>query len=172
MILTLISFAFNAVGFIFIFVGAKEKLKEETWKEISELKASEKIEVISISVADYEAGKLLQRINKREIRFRGKMYDIVKEERRDGKLIFSCVHDEKEDKLDKEFSNDVRKNLDSKSATNSTSNLINLIQYAEIAKRLNVSSPVHQNQYMRFCITWCSQIDLQVLTPPPKLLFA
>lgn len=170
--LVLISFVFNAVGFIFLFVGAKEKLKEETWKEISELKSSKRIEVLSISVADYEAGKLLQRINEREIRFQGKMYDVVKEERQDGKLIFSCIHDEKEDELNKEFSNEVRKNLDSKSATNPLTNLLQLIQYAETGKKVNVSSPEQKNSYSNFCVIQHSQIDLQVLTPPPKLIFA
>ncbi len=172
MILVLISFVFNSVGFIFLFVSEKETLKKETWKEIGEPKSFERIETLSISLADYNAGNILERINEREIRFRGKMYDVVKEERQDDKLIFYCIHDEKEDKLDKEFSDEIRKNLDSKSATNSLTNILQLIQYAETVDRLNIFAPEQKNNFLNFCVIQHSQIELQILTPPPKLIFA
>lgn len=171
LIFALISFVLNTFGFIFLFVGAKEILRMKTWKEVNEMESSKEMEVISIPAADFETGNGFQRVNKKEIRFRGKMYDVVKEERYNDKLIFYCIHDEKEDKLDKEFSNEVRKNLDSKSATSSTTNLIHLIQYAEIGKNQNISPPVRKNNYLNFYITRRSQIDPQVLTPPPKLIF-
>jgi len=174
LIFALISFVLNTVGFVFLFVGAKEILRMKTWKEVDEMKSSKRIEVISVPAADPsadgETGNGFQRVNKKEIRFHGKMYDVVREERYNGKLIFYCIHDENEDKLDKEFSNEVRKNLDSKSSTSSTTNLIHLIQYAEMGKCINVSPPVRKSNYSNFYITRRSQIDPQVLTPPPKLI--
>ena len=80
--LTLIAlvFVFNSFGFIFYFLIERENAKEKAFEEIALLKSKDKIEVLSIYKSVINEGKVFQRINKKEFRYDGKMYDIVKEE--------------------------------------------------------------------------------------------
>lgn len=48
---------------------------------------------------DIEKNKEFQRIDKKEFRYRGAMYDIVRESKTGKRTIFICMHDAKESKL-------------------------------------------------------------------------
>ena len=150
--LTLIAlvFVFNSFGFIFYFLIERENVKEEATEEIENLKSHKRIEVISVSHKDLEKGIIIQRISKKEFRYDGKMYDIVKEEMQLDKINFYCVHDEKEDKLEKEFAKNIQKNLNQKSAANTQ------LQFNQ-QKSINVSQGVpaiSKDDILKFKITF------------------
>ncbi len=168
--LTLIAlvFAFNSFGFIFYFLIERENAKGEAFEEITSLKSNEKIEVLSISKSVINDGKIFLRINNKEIKYEGKMYDIVKEEKRTDKIIFYCVHDEKEDKLEKDFAKTVNKNLNQKAAAGSSINFNHLIQYAEYGVMWGIESPIHKVKYSNYLNCNFYLHTSKILTPPPK----
>jgi len=161
-------FAFNSFGFIYYFLIERENAKEEAFEEITLLKSKDKVEVLSISKSVINEGKVFQRINKKEIRYDGKMYDILKEETRSDKIIFYCVHDEKEDKLENEFDKTINKNLNQKAVTNTFINFNHLIQYAEYGRVPGIESPIQKVKYSNYMNNNYHLNTPQVLTPPPK----
>jgi hypothetical protein len=169
--LTLIAlvFAFNSFGFIFYFLIERENAKGKAFEEIALLKFKDKIEIISVSKTLINEGKVFQRIHKKEIKYEGKMYDIVKEETQTDKIIFYCIHDKKEDKLEKEFAKTVNKNLNQNVAVGSSINFNHLIQYAEYGVMWGIESPIHKVKYSNYMNNNYHLNALKVLTPPPKV---
>lgn len=163
-------FAFNSFGFIFYFLIERANAKEEAFEEIVLLKSKVKIEVLSISKSVINESKVFQRINKKEIRYEGKMYDIVKEEKRTDKIIFYCIHDEREDKLEKDFAKTVNKNLNQKATVGSSINFNHLIQYAEYGMKWGIESPINKVDYSNYLNSNYHLNTPKILTPPPKFL--
>jgi len=161
-------FAFNSFGFIFHFLIERENAKVEAFEKIVMSKSKEKVEVLSISKSVINEGKIFQRINKNEIRYEGKMYDIVKEERKNDKIIYYCIHDEKEDKLEKDFSKTVNKNLNEKAVAGSSINFNHLIQYAEYGIKWGNESPINKVKYSIYLNCNYNLNAPKILTPPPK----
>lgn len=161
-------FAFNSFGYIFYFLIARENAKEEAFEKITLSKSKEKVEVLSISKSVINEGKIFQRINKNEIRYEGKMYDIVKEERKNDKIIFYSIHDKKEDKLEKDFSRTVNKNLNEKAIAGSSINFNHLIQYAEYGIKWGNESPINKVKYLIYLNRNYNINTPEILTPPPK----
>ncbi|MBI5540477.1 MAG: hypothetical protein HY951_10500 [Bacteroidia bacterium] len=168
-ILILVAFAFNSFGFIFYFLIERENAKGKAFEEIALLKFKDKIEIISVSKTLINEGKIFQRINKKEIKYEGKMYDIVKEEKRTDKIIFYCINDKKEDKLEKEFAKTVNKNLNQNVAVGSSINFNHLIQYAEYGRVPGIESPIQKVKYSNYLNSNYHLNTLKVLTPPPKV---
>jgi len=161
-------FAFNSFGFIFYFLIERENAKEEAFEKITLSKSKEKVEVLSITKSVINEGKIFQRINKNEIRYEGKMYDIVKEERKNDKIIFYCIHDKKEDKLEKDFGRTFNKNLNQKAAAGFSINFNHLIQYAEYGIKWGNESPINKVKYSIYLNCSYNLNTPKILTPPPK----
>ncbi|MBA4406704.1 hypothetical protein C0389_05465 [bacterium] len=167
-VLIVAAFSFNSFGFVVYYLMKKESLKEKTFDEISRSKSHERMEVLTFSSSDYEKGKIVQQINIKEIRYEGKMYDIIKTEMHSGKIVFYCVHDEKEDKLEKEFANNVQKNYNTQSLTVAQVKFNSQVDFVELVKKIGVSSPI--KKYIYHALTKASQPQKvsEVLTPPPN----
>ena len=161
-------FVFNSFGFIFYFLIERENIKEKIFEEIAFLKSKEKIEVLSISKFMINEGKSFQRINRKEIRYEGKMYDIVKEEKQTDKIIFYCIHDQKEDKLERDYAKTMNENLNQKAAVSSSIHFNHMIQYADYGNGQKIKLPINKYDYFNY---WSNNYLFQtfkVLTPPPK----
>jgi len=161
-------FAFNSFGFIFHFLIERENAKEEAFEKIVMSESKAKIEVLSITKSVIDEGKVFQRIHKKEIRYEGKMYDIVKEEKQTDKIIFYCVHDEKEDRLEKDYSKTINKNLNEKALAGSSISFNHLIQYAEYGIKWGHESPIQKIKYSNYLNCNYNLNTPKILTPPPK----
>lgn len=162
------AFAFNSFGFIFYFLIERENAKEEAFERIEKSKNQELIEEIRVSLSEIQNGKIIERINKNEIKFKGRMYDIVKEVTYQKEIIFYCIHDEKEEKLEKDYSNNIQKNFNDKKAVNTQLNFNHLIQFAETGNKFNIKSPSDKIEFTIFDYSYRQQNNQNVLTPPPK----
>ncbi len=167
-LLVALIFVFNSFGFIFYFLIERKHAKEEAFKEIAILKSQEKIEILSIPKSVINDSKVFQRINKKEFRYEGKMFDIFKEEKQAEKTIFYCIHDEKEDKLEKDFSKTVNKNLNQKAIAGSSINFNHLIQFAEYGMKWENNSPISKIKYSNYLNSNYMLNTPKILTPPPK----
>ncbi len=168
LVLIALTFSFNSFGFIFYFLVERENLKEKTNKEIYEKKSHNKIEVLTFSLSDYKSGNIVQRIDKKEFRYLGKMYDIVKEEVHAESIEFHCIHDEKEDKLEMEYGSNIQKHFDYKCITNRQLQFNHQINFVELTKKFNIFSPNDTNIYQYFVQLYKVKYYSVVLTPPPK----
>lgn len=169
LVLITLAFAFNSFGFVFHFMLQRENVKEEAYDKLKKNGVGDKIEILIFSLSDYKKGFIVQRINKKEIRFDGRMYDIASELRQSDKIIFHCVHDEKEDKLEKEFCENVGRNSKQKNAVNSQLQFNQQIQFVELERNLGMSISLQKKIYHQLIQVNNLKIIPCVLTPPPKL---
>ena len=88
-------FLFNSTGYYFIFELYKYHVKKEM--QALTAKGSVELTILRITDADHDPG--FQRVEKKEIRYKGSLYDVIKEVRSGGTTIFYCIHDKKEEKL-------------------------------------------------------------------------
>jgi hypothetical protein len=163
-----LGFTFNSFGFVFHFIIERENAKQEALEKITKLVSKDLVEIVKVSIANYENGINIQKVDDREIRYKGKMYDIIKQEISKDSISFYCVRDDKENELEKELANAIRKNLNDKMATNSLLNFNTQIQYADYDLKISISSPCRKNSYSTFVLNKPFKIEYAVLKPPPK----
>ena len=88
-------FLFNSAGYYFLF----EVKKFMAGKEMQSIMKRHQDKLTVLTFADVAGDKEFQRIHKKEFRFKGEMYDIVREIKTAHKTVFICLHDAKESKL-------------------------------------------------------------------------
>jgi len=147
-------------------------IKKETFDRIKKTSDHEKIESLSFSAAEYREGKIVQRINLREIKYLGRMYDIVKEVKSGFIITFYCIHDEKEDKLEKSFSENVGRNADTENSMQIKYPVNQEVQFLEGPHQLNTPTPPAKNIFPAFTLSELCKKFIKVPSPPPKPLRA
>ena len=163
-----LAFAFNSFGFIVYFLIEIENAKEEAFEKIAESRTGGIIVVISVPISQLENGIEIQRINVKEIRYHGKMYDLVKEEKQLDVITFYCIYDGKENGLEKDFSNNLQKNFNHKSVTNTQLQFNHQIQIADEGEKITFISQFHKKSYQVFSTSNYLFDITKTLTPPPK----
>jgi hypothetical protein len=88
-------FLFNTLGYYFVFELYKFYVK----KEIQTLTHKGSAELTILEVADTQHDPGFQRVEKKEIRYNGSLYDVIKEIQTGTTTIFYCIHDTKEENL-------------------------------------------------------------------------
>ncbi|MEI7726971.1 MAG: hypothetical protein WCK09_17810 [Bacteroidota bacterium] len=91
----LLLFLFNSMGYYFLFEFHKYMTRAEMQYMIE--RADAKITILSI--VDVEHDQEFHRIDKKEFRYHGVMYDIKREIKTGRTTVFICVHDVKESTL-------------------------------------------------------------------------
>jgi hypothetical protein len=93
--LLLFLFLFNTVGYYFIFELYKYHVKKEMQTQANKESGAFTI----IKIADAQFDREFQRVEKKEIRYKGLLYDVIKEEQSGRTTIFYCIYDKKEENL-------------------------------------------------------------------------
>ena len=93
--LLLILFLFNTLGYYFIF----ECYKRHVRKEIQARANKNTVPLTILRIADIGFDREFQRIEKKEIRYKGSLYDVIREVQSGRTTIFYCIHDKKEEAL-------------------------------------------------------------------------
>ena len=93
--LLLFLFLFNSLGYYFIF----ELYKYHVKKEIQAQATMDCLVLTILKIADASHDPAFQRVEKKEIRYRGYLYDVIKEVQVGRMTIFYCIHDKKEEIL-------------------------------------------------------------------------
>ncbi|HWB63910.1 MAG TPA: hypothetical protein VG603_10395 [Chitinophagales bacterium] len=104
----LLVLAYNMAGFLVIYKILQFKLREKIQADLKWHQSYGTLSVFSsnqgIKSTDFEL------LGHDEISHNGRMYDIVKIEKKDGKTIFYCLSDEQETSLLQKMSGDIIKN--------------------------------------------------------------
>ena len=170
LILIAVTFAFNSFGFILTFIIQQERIREKSFEQIESSRHSERIITLSFSLSDYEKGTLIQRVNEKEIKYDGKMFDVLSIEQSGESVILRCVRDVKEERLEKDFANYMDKNNDLKALSGKQIQFNHQIQFVELTKNCGLASPLNKNIFSSSFRTDYSQTKPKVITPPPELI--
>ncbi|MEJ2617191.1 MAG: hypothetical protein P8Z35_19730 [Ignavibacteriaceae bacterium] len=125
-------------------------------------------QVILLKITGDEA-KEFQRIDENEIRYKGKMYDIIKETQKNNILYINCISDKNEDNLfEILFKINKQDSPNSKSEPLYTKNLL-IKNYI-----LNENDIIHYNRndkrlYIYLIQSYNSPVE-EIILPPPELV--
>jgi hypothetical protein len=86
---------FNSMGYYILFELDKMMVKKEMRAKISDASAV----LVCLKIEGGDENPSFQRINKKEFRFNGRLYDIVREVDKGGSKVIFCIPDSKEDRL-------------------------------------------------------------------------
>ncbi len=108
-VILILLFFYNSLGYIIIYKHQQSIYKAVNIKKIENQIPIDELKVIKITQGEE---KYLQYLDEREIRFKGKMYDLVKVEKHSSYKIIYCVPDEAEDVLEEIFLHNLKQNSD------------------------------------------------------------
>ncbi|MCX6306796.1 MAG: hypothetical protein NT040_17660 [Bacteroidetes bacterium] len=91
----LILFLFNSIGYFYLF----ELNKNSARKEMHAIMQLSSPEFLVLKISSVANNKDFQRIDKMEFRYKGIMYDIVREIKTGQSTEFICLHDTRESRL-------------------------------------------------------------------------
>jgi hypothetical protein len=83
------------LGYYFIFELHKYHVKKEIQANSNKISPALTI----IKIMDAESDHEFQWVEKKEIRYKGLLFDVIKEQHRGRMTIFYCIHDKKEENL-------------------------------------------------------------------------
>lgn len=114
------------------------------------------------------------RLDAKEIRYKGRLYDVIRVEPAGKTLKFYCIWDEHEDLLHQSLQKQVAQQIPYSSETSTIVNNLfeKLWVYQDLnSPRLNriLSLELHQHLYNP---TFLSNPDLEVLSPPPQVTYS
>ncbi len=171
-IFLILSFLFNAAGYLLIYSGLQSHLKEIAKENISTGRIVNKVLILAFSKTDINEGlSELRFLDEKEFTYKGKMYDVIKKECVNDSIYLDCLPDTNEDELNLAFN----KNFDG-DELNSNKNspgqnlLKNILQDSVLS-----DNPILPRQFSKInyftnkSITTLSNI-YEVATPPPVSL--
>ncbi|NOT51789.1 MAG: hypothetical protein HOP10_11000 [Chitinophagaceae bacterium] len=98
-IIFILIFAFNVAGYYPLFKIKQQKIRKEVRKRIKNAIPNEELTLFVFDTSSEEFKKI-QWVEEHEFRYRGSMYDIVRQSSgENGTLSFYCINDEHEEKL-------------------------------------------------------------------------
>ena len=129
----------------------------------------EMIEILIFNKEDIQKGKIdFKWIHSREFKYNGDMYDIVKQEEVDGKLIVHCINDTKEKKLEEEFEKRVHKNSSEDKQRPASSNF----SFVSISEPVHTEKPfnliTNESTFSYRLTEFYKSFNLDIPSPPPR----
>ena len=172
-IFLILSFLFNAAGYLLIYSVLQSHLKEIAEEKISASKLENRVTILAFSKSDINDGRSqLKFIDEKEFSYKGKMYDIITEKIVNDSIYFECFSDIDEDELNLAFNKnfDGDENGDKNSSTQNLQK--NILQDGVLS---NDSILILQSKkisyYTNNSISTPSNI-YEAATPPPVSLFS
>lgn len=116
---------YNSFGYFIVHIYRVTEVKSDVLKSIKEHSYEQNLTVLVFSKDELTAGTSgIDRIDEKEFRYNGGMYDIVKEEIKDDSVYFYCIFDEKESLLDFIFTEHFEKNQEENSSDKMPSSFV------------------------------------------------
>ena len=95
---------FNSLGYVVFYHQVRYQIRSMMRNEVRLGLGSSKVETVRIYYSDIRSKKIdFKRMEKREFRLDGQMYDVVKEEKHEDFILFYCIKDIKETALNELF---------------------------------------------------------------------
>lgn len=166
-IFLVLSFLFNAAGYLLIFLILQSSLKENAAERIIAGDKNSSITMVVLAEKEFKEGvSELKFFDENEFSFKGKMYDIIKKENRNDSVYFYCLADLEEDDLNLAFSkNGTSEERGNGSAENSM--LKNILQKGLLAEFPHSPGNIFNINYYNYCPLIPALNSSEIPTPPP-----
>lgn len=160
---------FNSAGYVLMYFQLKYFFKKESFRKISENLPDKDITKIILSSWEFEnPNENFYYVEEHEIKYYGKMYDIVGTEKKDDSVIIYALSDENEDVLNDLFAVYFSKNLSDK-YSKTASFLNHLIQDAGLPVEFNSTLTWREDKCSFFIFIPVYNTYIDIPTPPPKI---
>ena len=166
-IFLLLFLSLNSCGLIVYYYYNKAEIRKEMKILMKSNLSKDKIIVLQIE----KKSKFFQRIHKKEFRYKGKMYDIIKEIPKKHHTIFYCINDEKEEQLIQSYSKLFEKSDDGITTVKFAGNALkNIFFPLFIVKIYDIHYSVYKKITIQTFTANCLSNFTDVELPPPKIL--
>jgi len=172
-IVILILFIYNTIGFLAIHPFISLYLKHLGLEQTKHSEENELVELIVLRKDDILLKKTNYiRIDSKEFRLNGNLYDIVKEVENDSSIYLYCINDEKENSLFSELCKKIDNNVANRKQRNSIHNILKK-SISEPASDLSINEIgtdqlTHNNHNEKNSSFVCKE----VITPPPQKIIS
>jgi hypothetical protein len=154
-------FLFNSIGYLFAYFQLGYIFRQEAVYKINNKCWTGAVTII-------EDSPFVDKSEYNEISVKGKKYDIIKKEFKNGKLVFYCLSDEQEDNLYNVLVNHVENNTGSTSSAPVKNILSNIFSDILIPGTGTHVVDVADHEYFVHKLIHYKLPDLQIFTPPPQ----
>ncbi|MCX6149716.1 MAG: hypothetical protein NTX22_04230 [Ignavibacteriales bacterium] len=162
---------FNSIGYILIYQQQLYTFKHQAFSKIQNFLPLEKMSIIGLSKNDIVSGKIsFRRMEEREFKLNGKMYDVVKEVSKKDSIYFFCIKDEKEDELHQAFVKYFNENSNQTGNKSTSKNIYHNI----ITEALVIQDKIQINDSgkIKYCVFGSGRFlsnHSETPSPPPKV---
>lgn len=171
-IFTILFLAFliiNSIGFIAFYYYNRTLLKKEMKEYFIQNPNLEKLELISIEKSQLNNSSLFKRINDKEIRFKGKLYDVFKEIVNEDRILFYGINDKKEEQFFEKYSKCYNEQFNTKDIfKEKIKNLNQLFFFGYLDKINSLYDTNIEKPKIIFLTILYKSIVLNIIVPPPK----
>lgn len=158
---------FNSAGYLFVHLQLRFIFKKIARNKIENNSIIDKVEVIKVSKKT-EANSIIF-VEKNEIKFNGKMFDVLKVEENKDEIFFYCISDENEDNLSKVFEKQIANCADKNSDGQLPFNILKILNYDSIEPfYFNLKYNSFQNSLIPELLGAFTNFKAEISTPPPK----
>ena|GEM_PF-1643475 len=97
-------FIYNAMGYLIAYKSGQYFIRQEMKTTLCSKASNNQLKLIKISLLEKNSqNSAIQFVNKKEVKYYGKLYDIVREKITGDSITYYCLNDKKEEKLMKDF---------------------------------------------------------------------
>lgn len=166
----LLALLFNSVGYILIYHQQLYAFKNQSFLKLQSYLTVEDMCLIGLKKTDILKGRIsFQRLEEKEFKLNGKMYDIVKEVEKKDSVYFFCINDEKEDELHKAFVKYFTENSNQGNNKSTSGNIFrNLITEGIVPQYISRIFNVRKVIYYGSAIIFFQSNITDTPSPPPK----
>jgi hypothetical protein len=155
---------------IIYFKVQQYSIKQEIKQKLKKGVPKNELFTFTFSEDEIEANKEIEFIEEHEFRYKGKMYDIVYQQRQNGKIIYQCVSDEQETTLFAQLEQLVEEQ--SKKNQEKNQQLFKLLNFQFIVSNISISKLIFpynefSSNLYHYSIKTC---DSKITSPPPQHL--
>jgi hypothetical protein len=170
-ILLVIVILTNSVGITFLFLQQRSNIKSEFRNFLKN--TIDKSELVKIVISKINSKQyLFHKTDKDEFKYRGKMFDIVRQYETKDSIYYYCINDEKEEKLLIQFSEILKSTLDgNKNIKKSFNNFFKYFSFVFMERLENKLFPV-PSEFINIKNSVLPLTEFfRNITPPPKIFF-
>jgi hypothetical protein len=152
---------------VFFYWQISNLFKKQGFLKLQSINSTELLVKIAIPISQPRNQERYQFIDDHEIKYQGKMYDIVKKEIVNDEIILFCISDENEDKLEKAFISYIENHSNEKSNAPVKTILKQLITEGINNSITQIYSDERIVKYISITSVLYKSPQSEVPTPPP-----
>jgi hypothetical protein len=160
-LLMLLIFLFNVCGYYICFQFVQSEIRREIQARIREGLDNSELTVITVSANDNLEVRWIK--PDKEFTYHGSLYDVVKTELKNGKIVYHCINDSREKKLINDFNKKNESNQKSRKILTSH----NTSYFAQFRALAHINE-ISDRDFYSMPFDYISRIK-EVSDPPPKL---